>query len=272
VAGSRLLVPILAAIALFAAAPAYAQFPGGVVPPVGGQPPPPSGGDPEPDPPASEDPEPRQPVRASLSNERTRTRWAHALEKAVARKRPATDGEKVTRLRYDTEDGFPEVYLVLESYTDSRGRQWLKVRLPMRPNGRKGWVRRGALGKLHTVTTFLDIDKRRLRATLFRSGKRVWRAPVGVGKPGTETPGGRFYIRERIKVREKGSLYGPLAFGTSAYSRLTDWPGGGVVGIHGTNQPQLVPGRPSHGCVRVRNAAIVRLGRLMPIGTPLLIK
>jgi lipoprotein-anchoring transpeptidase ErfK/SrfK len=89
-----------------------------------------------------------------------------------------------------------------------------------------------------------------------------------VGAPGTPTPAGRFYIREKLRSLEGGTIYGPLAFGTSAYSRLSDWPRGGVVGIHGTNQPQLIPGRPSHGCVRVRNRAILRLGRLMPLGTP----
>ena len=69
-----------------------------------------------------------------------------------------------------------------------------------------------------------------------------------------------------------GTIYGPLAFGTSAYSVLSDWPGGGVIGIHGTDQPGLLPGRPSHGCVRVRNADIRRLARLMPVGTPLTIR
>ena len=63
-------------------------------------------------------------------------------------------------------------------------------------------------------------------------------------------------------------VYGPWAFGTGAYSALSDWPGGGVVGIHGTNAPQLIPGRPSHGCVRVPNGALERLQRLMPVGTP----
>jgi hypothetical protein len=203
-----------------------------------------------------------------MSNERTRTRWAHAIERAAARKRPKPKAHTVTHLRYDTEDGFAEVYLVLERYTDTKGRKWLKVRLPMRPNGRTGWVRREALGRLHTVHTFLRVDKHRLRATLRRDGKRVWSAPVGIGKHGTETPGGRFYIRERLKVRSRGSLYGPLAFGTSAYSKLSDWPGGGVIGIHGTNEPGLIPGRPSHGCIRIRNRDILRLGRKMPIGTP----
>lgn len=70
-------------------------------------------------------------------------------------------------------------------------------------------------------------------------------------------------------LKGDGKVYGTWAFGTSAYSSISDWPNGGVVGIHGTNQPQLVPGRPSHGCVRVRNAKINLLKRLMPIGTPI---
>jgi hypothetical protein len=211
-------------------------------------------------------------VYAKLSDERRRTRWAHALERAAVRSRPDAGARRITRLRYDTEDGYPEVYVVLGRYTDERGRRWLRIRVPMRPNGHTGYVRRDSLGGLHTVTTFLDVDKRRLRATLYRSGKRVWSAPVGVGKPGTDTPSGQFWIRERLRVRERGSIYGPLAFGTAAYSRLSDWPGGGVVGIHGTNQPELIPGRPSHGCIRVRNPDIRRLGKLMPIGTPVRIR
>jgi lipoprotein-anchoring transpeptidase ErfK/SrfK len=139
----------------------------------------------------------------------------------------------------------------------------------MRPNGRTGWVQRETLGPLHLVRTQLRINRRTLRATLYSSGRKVWSSPVGVGRPGMQTPAGRFYIRERLSGF--GSTYGPVAFGTSAYSRLSDWPGGGVVGIHGTNQPSLIPGRPSHGCVRVPNRAVLRLARLMPIGTPVLI-
>jgi lipoprotein-anchoring transpeptidase ErfK/SrfK len=34
----------------------------------------------------------------------------------------------------------------------------------------------------------------------------------------------------------------------------------------------LIPGRPSHGCVRVPNGPIRRLARLMPVGTPVEIR
>ena len=122
------------------------------------------------------------------------------------------------------------------------------------------------MGPLMVVRTHLRINRRALRATLYREGRRIWTSRIGIGAPGTPTPAGRFWIREVL--RGDGGLYGPWAFGTSAYSRLSEWPGGGVVGIHGTNQPYLIPGRPSHGCVRVPNRKIIRLKRLMPIGTP----
>jgi lipoprotein-anchoring transpeptidase ErfK/SrfK len=116
----------------------------------------------------------------------------------------------------------------------------------------------------------LVINRHTLRATLFRRGKRIFRAPVGVGTPSTPTPGGHFWVREKFRVRAAGhSIYGPYAFGTAAYAVLSDWPGGGVVGIHGTGQPGLVPGRPSHGCIRMHNWDIRRLFRLMPRGTPI---
>ena len=230
------------------------------IPPIGGQPDPPP-------PDSGQQPATATPKHVPLSDERSVTRVAGALERAPVRAKPDAKSALRSRLRFFTEDGRPEVYLALESYDG-----WVRVRLPMRPNGQTGWVRRSALGRFKVVHTFLSVDRRRLRATLLRSGKPVWSAPVGVGKRGTGTPGGRFYVRERIRVRGHGSLYGPIAFGTSAYSRLSDWPGGGVVGIHGTNQPALIPGRPSHGCVRLRNRSILRLARLMPIGTPVRIR
>ena len=123
------------------------------------------------------------------------------------------------------------------------------------------------------VETQLTIDRRKLRATLRKRGKVIWRSPIGVGAPGTITPRGQFWIRERLANLGGSPIYGPWAFGTAAYSdTLTDWPGGGVVGIHGTNQPELIPGRPSHGCVRVPNPSIRKLAKLMPIGTPVRIR
>lgn len=207
-----------------------------------------------------------------LSDERTLTRWAHADVRAAVRAHPWPSSRRVARLRMLTEDGLPEVYVALRAWVDERGRPWVKVRVPMRPNGRRGWVPRDALGPFSAVRTRMLVDRRRLRATLWRAGRVVWRSPVGVGAPGTPTPAGSFYVRERLRVAHPGGPYGPWAFGTSAYSVLSDWPGGGVVGIHGTDRPDLIPGRPSHGCIRVPNPAVRRLARLLPVGTPVRIE
>jgi hypothetical protein len=208
-----------------------------------------------------------------LSNERTITRWAHTNLVGKIRSKPFNRGKTVGKLRWNTEDGLPEVYIVLESRLDKDERVWLEIRVPGRPNGRTGWVREEQLSNLKEVETHLTIDRGALTSTLRRRGKVVWKSRVGVGKPGTVTPKGRFWIRERLRNLGGSPVYGPWAFGTSAYSdTLTDWPGGGVVGIHGTNQPELIPGRPSHGCVRVPNDKIVKLVKLMPVGTPLTIR
>ena len=203
-----------------------------------------------------------------LSDGRTFSHWAHSQREAPIRSWPSQSYRRVARTHALTEDGFPEVYPVLRRFTAPSGNRWLRVRVPMRPNGRTGWVRARALGPLYRSTTRLVVDRQRLRATLYKSGRRIWRAPVGIGTPSTPTPSGFFWIREKFKVAHSRGVYGPRAFGTGAYSRLSDWPGGGVIGIHGTGQPWLIPGRPSHGCIRVRNRALRRLYRLMPVGSP----
>ena len=207
-----------------------------------------------------------------LSDGRTFAYWAHPQHRAYVKRGPSRTSRRVARLHFKTEDGFPEVYPVLRRFTDRRGRTWLRIRIPMRPNGRTGWVRDSALSPLDRVRTRLLVDRRRLRATLYRSGRRVWRSRIGVGTPSTPTPAGHFWIREKFKVANPGGSFGPWAFGTGGYSVLSEWPGGGVIGIHGTNQPWLIPGRPSHGCIRVPNPAIRRLARLMPVGTPVRIR
>jgi hypothetical protein len=204
-----------------------------------------------------------------LSDERLTTEWAYPAYRGQVYSRPAKGARKVTRLRLLTEDQFPQPYIALADWTDAKGVRWLKIRLPKRPNGRTGWVTANSMGDLSTVHTQLVVNRTTLRVTLYKNGKQIFQAPVGVGKSSTRTPSGNFWVTEKFHVRD-APVYGTRAIGTSAYApHLTDWPGGGVVGMHGTNEPGLVPGRPSHGCIRLRNADINRLYRLVPKGTPI---
>jgi hypothetical protein len=208
-----------------------------------------------------------------LSNERTLSRWAYVERRVTARKRPGDGAPRVKRLKLTTEDGTPELVLALKWKHLDDGTPWVRVRLPMRPNGKKGWVPREALSKFRVVRTRLVIDRNDFKFSLYRRGHRVIRGPIGVGKKRNPTPAGHFYVRERLVPVNSDSVYGVFAFGTSAFSgTLTDWPGGGIIGVHGTNQPGLIPGRISHGCVRIRNHQIRKLKRMMPLGTPILIR
>lgn len=207
-------------------------------------------------------------VVATLSNLTTLSRWAYPEEAAAAHLFPSRNSRVIGHLRFLTVDGQVQPYLALRSYTVGK-RRWTLVPLPGRPNGRTGWVPAHALGELHITREHLRVDRETLRATLYLGTRAIWSAPVGVGRPTLPTPAGHFYVLEKL-VSIGSPLYGPFAIGTSAYApTLGEWPGGGVVGIHGTDEPQLIPGRPSHGCIRLRNADMGELWRLLQVGTPI---
>jgi hypothetical protein len=213
------------------------------------------------------------PIREVLSEPGELSRWAFVDRKAIVRSTPDPTAKAVSRLRLKTQDGTDELVLVLERFVDDTGRRWIKVRLPILPNGSTGWVPQEALGGFHKVRTWLRIDTKRFRATLVRSGRVAFRVRIGVGQKKWPTPKGEFFVRDRLEGFKPDGIYGPLAFGLNARSAvLTDWPDGGFVGIHGTNEPYLLPGRISHGCIRLHNRDILRLGRLMPVGTPVTIR
>ena len=205
-----------------------------------------------------------------ISDEQSTTYWAYAVAAAPVRSAPNPRARVIDSVHLYTEDGFAEDYVVLAQAVYPH-LTWFEIRLPGRPNGRTGWVSEQALGTLHLTHLHVVVDERRLRLTLYRWGREIFSAPVGVGKPSTPTPSGNFWIREKFHV-VSDPFYGAYAFGTADYSTLSEWPHGGVVGIHGSSEPWLIPGRPSHGCVRAKDSDLARLWSLLPIGTPLTIR
>ncbi len=198
-----------------------------------------------------------------LSEKGGLTRWAHVLRPVAARSAPSRSARAVTVVSDVTPEGTSNLVLALES----RG-SWVRVRLAVLPNGTTGWIPRSALGPYRGVWTHLVVSRARMTATLFRHGKLIFRAPVGVGRSYLPTPRGDFYVRMKL-TGFTDAMYGPIAFGTSGRApNLTGWPGGGYIGIHGTDKPELLPGAVSHGCIRMKNPDILRLAKLLPVGTP----
>jgi hypothetical protein len=175
--------------------------------------------------------------------------------------------EPVGVLSPTTEFGTIRVVLV----TKQRG-DWLRVRLPDRPNGSTGWIRSADV-ELRTVTdaVVIDLAARTLRWT--RDGRLVLETPVAIGAPDTPTPTGRFYVTDLLDTPD-GGAYGPFAAGVAAHSdQLSEFGSGdGQIGIHGTSDPSSIGRAVSHGCVRVPNEVIARLVTSVPLGTPVTIR
>ncbi len=189
--------------------------------------------------------------------------------RAVVRAAPDPHATIVRRLSQFRADYRPRVVLALGIRRSNDGGSWYRLSLPGRPNGQRGWVHAD------------DVDVRPVanRITIFRGARRLevrrssdrrllLSTRVVVGKPGAETPVGHdFYVQSRFAPTDP--FYGVFALETTAYAPISDWPGGGLVGIHGTDAPELIGRAVSHGCVRLSNAQAAKLRRLAPLGTPI---
>lgn len=175
----------------------------------------------------------------------------------------------VRALRHPTENGSPLVFLVERRRPDG----WLEVQLPVRPNGSTGWVREDDVDlRQHRYRITVEIGARELR--VHHDGELVMRSPVGVGARDTPTPGGTFYVKELLRPPRPDTVYGPYAFGLSGFSNtLEQFAGGeGVIGIHGTNDPDAIGREVSAGCIRLPNEQIEELVGVIPLGTPVTIE
>jgi lipoprotein-anchoring transpeptidase ErfK/SrfK len=184
----------------------------------------------------------------------------------VARAAPDPSARVVRRFHQFRSDYRRQILFATEQTDGADGRVWLHVDVPMRPNGTTAWIPAGTVS-LRPARNHIVVHRGLRTIEVLRGERRLLLAKVAIGAPGRETPLGDFYVTARFHPDDP--FLGVFALETSAYSRLTEWPGGGVVGIHGTSKPWLLGQAVSHGCVRVSNATAEALARLAPLGTPI---
>jgi lipoprotein-anchoring transpeptidase ErfK/SrfK len=192
------------------------------------------------------------------------------VHSVAVRKTPNPYASVIKVMKAFRPDFRPQEMFAVRKATGSDGEVWYRVSIPMRPNGTYGWIPANTVS-LRPTHSQIVINLNRRTIDLYRFGKHKWHGPVAIGAPGRETPVGHYYVATRF-VPYHDPFLGVFAEETSAYSKLTEWPGGGVVGIHGTSLPQLLGKAVSHGCVRVSNTTARRLRTLAPLGTPIWIK
>jgi len=209
---------------------------------------------------------------ASVKLQSGKTAYAAAvLRSTVAYTRPG--GARIARFGVLNVNGVPTVFGVLGARVDSTCQAvWYRVQLPIRPNGRTGWVRASTVSA-RELSTRIVVDLSARRVTLFRNGTAILVVSAAIGSPSTPTPTGRYYVNQKLVAPDPWGAYGPVALGISAFSPvLKSWAQGGPIAIHGTNEATLLGSAVSHGCIRVSNTDDLRLFKLAPTGTPVLIR
>lgn len=174
------------------------------------------------------------------------------------------DGEVKTTLPNPNENGAPLTFLQRE---DSGG--WIRVLLPVRPNGAQGWVKRDAV-RLTSHHYKIRVELAAHRLVVTEGESVILDTPVGVGTKDTPTPGGTFYTKELLQPPDPNGAYGHYTYGLSGFSNVIfNFQGvDGIIGIHGTNDPSSIGKDVSHGCLRISNEAIDMLAAKLPLGVP----
>lgn len=196
---------------------------------------------------------------------------ARATGRVAAVRRPG--GAPLRIFERTNANGVRTVFGVVAAVRDEGCRTlWYRVRLPMRPNGATGYLRARDV-ELFRVRTRIEIDLSERRIDFLQRGRHVLRVRAAIGKSGTPTPVGRFYVNQRLLSGDPSGPFGPGAIGISAFSPvLTGWTQGGPIAIHGTNDPASIGNAASYGCLRIENRHVERMLRANPEGTPVLIR
>lgn len=163
-----------------------------------------------------------------------------------------------------TAEGMSLVFLVLKSQGD-----WLQVRIPSRPNGATAWIRRADVF-LRNVPNHIVVDLSDRQLTVLHVNQVVGQFRIAIGAPSAPTPTGSFYVDALVRLPNDTTAYGSGQLSVTAFSDVYQSFGGGPgeIAIHGTNNPALIGGTVSHGCIRMLNADWLTVANLASTGTP----
>jgi hypothetical protein len=155
----------------------------------------------------------------------------------------------------------------------ARRGDWLGLVTSARPNNRLAWVRRGDVSLARTRWSLhADLSERTL--TLRRNGRAVRTLKVAIGRPGSDTPTGRFAVTDKLAGASYGPYYGCCVLALNGHQPNTPagWKGGNRLAIHGTDTPATIGTAASAGCLRAADADLRVLMAKVPVGTPVFIR
>lgn len=165
--------------------------------------------------------------------------------------------------------GASQRLMVLESKV-VKGRLWLRVKLPIRPNTSSGWISRDRVRLLHSPR-FIEVDRSKRLTKVYGPKGVISRFRVVVGAERTPTPLGIFALHDRVRQSDPNGFIGPWAVHLTSHSNvLKRYDGGpGRIAFHGRDGASLLDPlgtASSNGCLRMNNNRIQMI-RKLPMGT-----
>jgi lipoprotein-anchoring transpeptidase ErfK/SrfK len=158
--------------------------------------------------------------------------------------------------------------------TTRRGR-WLAVTEPGVGSNRAVWIDARAGGVRYSRTALeVEVDLSARTLTVTRDGTVIRSASVGVGAFDSPTPTGRFAVTDKLDGADFSPAYGCCILALSAIQTKLPrgWAGGDRIAIHGTLSPSDFGEAVSAGCVHARDTDLRWLMRVVPLGTPVVIR
>jgi lipoprotein-anchoring transpeptidase ErfK/SrfK len=191
---------------------------------------------------------------------------AHLIRRVQLRESPG--GRVVHTLGVKTEYGSDQVLAVVAQKPG-----WLGVLSPFMPNSQAGWIP-AASAQLRVEPYELHVDLSARSLVVRKQGRVVRRITVAVGRPGEETPTGRYAITDLLRVSSGGGPYGCCALALTGRQPhvAQGWTGGDRIAIHGTSDPSSIGTPVSGGCMRAAEDDMRWLMARMSLGTPVRIQ
>lgn len=179
------------------------------------------------------------------------------------------NGRVLTRIQPRTEFGSPAILSVLR-----RRGEWLEVIVSDLPNAQPGWIRATRGTSVHATNIDIRVDRSKRTAVLRDDGRVLMRFPVAVGRPGNETPLGRYAVTDKLKPTDGTSPYGCCALALTGHQTklVPGWPGGDRLAIHATPATWSIGRAVSLGCLRGSTRTLRALMRRVPLGAPVVVR
>lgn len=163
-------------------------------------------------------------------------------------------------------------YLILD-HKYKNNEEWIKVLLPIKPNGTAGWVKLLSSEEIKTTRRYIEISLKKRELSFNRSGNKTSSHSVVIGTPKTPTPKGLMAVQDIMANADPNEFTGSRIVVLTSFSETLETFQGAPprIALHGRGGAALKDNlgtASSNGCIRLDNKEIETIARYLKPGDP----